>query len=369
MKEVNIHDISFQKLCWENVGLKIRKCFLAFINNQYVRNGEIDPQGLFVIQDITNETAAASEGIRDRINDMLAVISSPTCPKVAIGPHCSNPYDCFLTECWEGLPEHNIFTLYYGGKKSHELYGNGVLSVADIPAGYKLNDKQRIQCACVMNGQPYIDAVSIKQFLTFLQYPLYFLDFETINPAVPLFNGTRPYQNIPFQFSLHVQPAPGAETEHYWHLADGPQDPRLELLVKLRDALVPSGSVIAYNKSFEEGCLRDMAEAFPEYAGWVEDVNSRMIDLIVPFRSFSYYHPSQKGSASLKSVLPAVTGKGYENLAIAEGGEASLRYLDITYGEVSEEERLRSRQDLLTYCGLDTEGMVWIVERLIGLSK
>ena len=367
VKDVNIHDVSFQKLCWENSGVKIRRCFLACINNQYVKHGEIIPELLFAIHDITEEVSAASIELEAKIAEMLEIIDSTVCPEIGIGPHCSNPYECSLTECWEGLPEHSVFTLYYGGKKSHELYGSGIQSIADIPAGYKLNDKQRIQCDCVVSGKSYIDAGQIREFISSLRYPLYFLDFETINPAVPLFDGTRPYQNIPFQFSLHVQTVPGAETRHYWYLADGPQDPRPELLVKLHDALGLDGSIIAYNKSFEEGCLRDMAEAFPEYAGWVEDMNSRMIDLIIPFRSFSYYNPLQKGSASLKSVLPAISGKGYEGLAIAEGGEASLRYLDITYGEVTEEEKLQTRQDLLTYCGLDTEGMVWIIEKLVGM--
>jgi len=369
VKEVNIHDVSFQKLCWENAGLKIRKCFLAFINNQYVKNGEIDPQGLFIIQDITDETAAASEGIKDRIDAMLAVIRSPICPEMAIGPHCSAPYECAITECWEGLPEHSVFTLYYGGKKSHELYGQGVLGITEIPAGYKLNDKQRIQCGCVMNGQAYIDAVSIKQFLSSLKYPVYFLDFETINPAVPLFNGTRPYQNTPFQFSLHVQATPDAEVQHYWHLADGPQDPRPELLIRLHEVIGNEGSIVVYNQSFEQRVLQDLGTAFHEYSEWSDAVISRLVDLIVPFRSFYYYHPMQKGSASIKAVLPAITGRGYEGLAIAEGGEASLRYLAITYGQVSDEERLKTRQDLLAYCGLDTEGMVRILDRMIEITQ
>jgi len=369
VKEVNIHDVSFQKLCWENVGLKIRKCFLAYINNKYIRNGEINPEELFAIEDITDDVIAAGDGIRDRINDMLEVISSPVCPNVSIGQHCSDPYDCSLAECWEGLPEHSVFTLYYGGKKSHELYGQGVLGITDIPVSYKLNDKQRIQCACVVNGQPYVDAVSIKQFLSSLQYPLYFLDFETINPAVPFFNGTRPYQNTPFQFSLHVQATPHTEVRHYWYLADGPQDPRPELLIRLHEIIGNEGSIVVYNQSFEQGVLRDLGTAFPEYREWSEAAISRLVDLIVPFRSFHYYHPLQKGSASIKAVLPAITGQGYEGLAIAEGGEASLRYLDITYGDVSQEERLRTREELLAYCGLDTEGMVRIIKRLEEIAK
>jgi len=369
VKDINYHDVSFQKLCWEDAGLKIRKCFLACINNQYVRNGEIDPEKLFTVEDITDEVTAASEGIRDRISDMLKVISSPECPEMDIGPHCSDPYDCSLTECWDGLPEHNVFTLYYGGKKSHELYRSGVLDIAHIPAGYKLNDKQRIQCDCVRNGKPYTDKEAIRQFLDVLEYPLYYLDFETFGTAIPLFDGTRPYQNIPFQFSLHVQENPGSELKHYSFLAEGRQDPCPRLLASLSRLIGSNGSIIAYNKSFEEGVLKNLGTSFPEYADRTENVVSRLTDLIIPFRSFHYYHPSQKGSASLKSVLPAVTGQGYDNMAIAKGDDASLAFLSITFDNVSPEEVERIRTDLLAYCKLDTEAMVRIIERLEEIAR
>jgi hypothetical protein len=368
VKEVNLHDVSFQKLCWEESGLKIRKCFLAYINNQYVRNGEISPEGLFTLQDISDEVAAAAVGIRDRIAGMLEVISAPICPEVTIGAHCSDPYDCSLTECWDGLPEHNVFTLYYGGKKSYELYRNGVLDIANIPVGYNLNDKQRIQCACVVSGTPYVDKDAVRRFLAHLKYPLHYLDFETFGTAIPLFDGTRPYQNIPFQFSLHVQESAGGKLRHFPFLAEGRQDPRAQLLTSLSRLIGDNGSVVAYNKSFEENVLLELGNAFPEYTGWAANVASRLVDLIVPFRSFYYYHPSQKGSASLKSVLPALTGQGYEEMPIASGDNASLAFLTITFGAVTENEAARVRKELLAYCKMDTEGMVRIVERLEELA-
>jgi len=364
VKDINYHDVSFQKLCWEDSGVKIRKCFLAFINNQYVRNGEVKPDELFTVQDITDEVTTASEGMRDRISEMLDIIGKTTCPEMDIGPHCNNPYDCPLTECWDGLPEHNVFTLYYGGRKAHELYSSGIVTLADIPAGYKLNDKQHIQCSCIRNGKPYTDKEAIRQFLSGLEYPLYYLDFETFGIAIPLFDGTRPYQNIPFQFSLHIQETPEGELKHYSFLAEGRQDPRPGLLASLSRLIGGNGSVIAYNKSFEEGVLNNLSMSFPEYAGWTENVISRLTDLIVPFRSFHYYHPSQKGSASLKSVMPAVTGQGYDNMTIAKGDDASLAFLSITFENISPKEVERIRTDLLAYCKLDTEGMVRIVERL-----
>lgn len=369
VKEVNLHDVSFQKLCCEDNGLRIRKCFLAYINNQYVKNGEINPEELFILQDISDEVTAACEGIRERITQMLEVIGAPTCPEVAIGPHCSNPYDCSLTDCWEGLPEHNVFTLYYGGKKSHELYRNGILGIADIPSGYKLNDKQRIQRACVVSGTPYVDKDAVRQFLADLVYPLYYLDFETFGTAIPLFDGTRPYQNIPFQFSLHVQETPCGETRHFSFLAEGRRDPRPELLASLSQLIDSSGNIVSYNKSFEERVLKDLGDAFSGYASWTTNIISKLTDLIVPFRSFYYYHPSQKGSASLKSVLPAVTGQGYEEMTIASGDDASLAFLTITFDDVPEDEAARARGDLLTYCKMDTEGMVRIIKRLEEIAK
>lgn len=368
IKDINYEDVAFQKLCWEEAGVPVRRCSLALINKEYVKQGDIDPQGLFIIHDVSREVSEASEGIRERVSHMLDIITSPRCPEVDIGPHCWNPYDCPLTECWDGLPEQNVFTLYHGGKKSHELYRSGILDIAQIPAGYKLNDKQRIQCACVQNGKPFTDKQSIRQFLDELEYPLYYLDFETFGAAIPLFDGTRPYQNIPFQFSLHIQETPECELKYYSFLAEGTQDPRLELLATLSKLIGGNGSVIAYNKAFEEGVLKELADSFSEYAAWTESVLSRLVDLIMPFRSFHYYHPSQKGSASLKSVLPAMTGLSYEKMPISTGDDASLAFLTITFEAVPLDEVSRVRQELLDYCKLDTEGMVRIVERLRELS-
>jgi len=363
VKEVNFHDVAFQRLCWEDGGQKIRKCFLGHINNQYVKNGEIDPKELFVIEDISDEVAAASEGIRDRITQMLEVIGMPACPEVTIGPHCSDPYGCPLAECWDGLPAHNVFTLYYGGERSYELYRGGVLDIAKIPSSYRLNDRQRIQRACVVSGKPYVDKDALRGFLAGLEYPLYFLDFETFGTAIPMFDGTSPYQNTPFQFSLHIQETPGREPRHSGFLAKGREDPRPELLASLSRLIGHTGSVIAYNKPFEEGVLEDLGNAFPEYAGWTANVVSRLVDLILPFRNFYYYHPLQKGSASLKAVLPAITGKGYDDLDISDGQAASTAFLAAAYGGMPEEERANVMSNLEEYCGRDTEGMIWIVDK------
>jgi len=365
VKDEHIDDVSFQKFCYEKSGLKIRKSFLAHINNEYVKDGDIDPEQLFHTEDISDQVAEASPGIQERIDSMLSIISAEQCPDITIGKHCSNPYDCPLQPaCWDFLPESNVFNLYRGGRKSLELFESGVLAIKNIPDCFKLTDKQQIQKECEVNGEPYIGKEGIRHFLGTLKYPLYYLDFETFSPVVPLFDGTKPYQKIPFQFSLHIMEKENAKPRHYSFLAEGTEDPKLELLSQLKKVLSEQGSITVYNQAFEKSVLKELGEAFPEYSDWVESVCSRIVDLLIPFRSFYYYHPLQRGSASLKNVLPALTGKSYEGMEIDNGEDASIAYQAVTYGDVPEEVRVKIREDLEKYCGLDTEGMMWIVNRL-----
>ncbi|MFC1951489.1 DUF2779 domain-containing protein [Chloroflexota bacterium] len=364
VKGVHINDVAFQRYCCNQSRLNIRKCYLALINNRYVKGGEIDPEGLFNIHDITDQVKEASVGIQDKIDGIIEVISRETCPEMIIGPQCRDPYVCPLTECWDHLPEHNIFTLYCGGKKSFEMYNCGIITVREIPDDYKLNGKQRIQRACVTGGEPHVDRKAINDFLSSLEYPLYYLDFETIGPAVPLFDGVRPYQDIPFQFSLHVVKDEFSHPEHFSFLAGDTDDPRPALLAELQKTIGNSGSIIAYNKGFEERILKDLAPAFPEYDNWIEQVCSRLVDLLVPFRNFDYYHPAQKGSASLKAVLPVITDRGYEDLNISDGQVASVTFLAVASGNIPEAEKVKVMDNLEKYCGRDTEGMIWIIDEL-----
>jgi Domain of unknown function(DUF2779) len=366
VKDVNLHDVSFQRHCAVKAGLKINRCFLAVVNNKYVKHGDINPFEYFTVHDITDKVNQAAEGIGERIAEMFEVIASPVCPEIRIGEYCNSPYDCPVTLCSAGMPESNIFDLYRGGKKCYQMFYDGILKVEDIPADFKLSEPQQIQKECAISGTPHIDKKAVREFLGRLKSPVYYLDFETISPVIPLFEGTRPYQRIPFQYSLHK--VTGKETKHYSFLAEGRDDPRPALLKQLKKEIGTKGSILTYNQSFEEGVIREMAEVFPEYAEWAESIYPRMLDLLQPFQSFSYYHPEQHGSASIKKVLPAITGKGYDDLAIAEGEAASSAFMTVTFGEATEQERLQVRRDLEKYCGLDTEGMIWIVDELKRLS-
>ncbi len=368
LKEENLQDVAFQKFCLEKQGLVINKCYLAFINNQYVKQGEIDPAQLFTVQDITKDVAEVGRGITDRIAAMFEIIAAKQCPEIPVGSYCSDPYDCTVTYCRECLPAHNIFELYRGGKKCYELLYRGVLNIKDIPPDFKLSRAQEIQKWCDVMGTPHIEKAAIREFMTTLKAPLHYLDFETINPAVPLFDGIRPYQRVPFQFSLHVSEGRG-RLRHDGFLAEGIEDPRPAFLRRLKETIGSTGSIVTYNQAFEEGVLKELAEAFPEYDEWVTGVRERLVDLLKPFQNFHYYDPQQKGSASIKHVLPALTGQGYEEMGIAGGEQASLSFLQVTYSEATDEERRKVRADLEKYCGLDTEGMVWIMERLGKVGK
>ena len=369
VKDEQLYDVAFQRHCCQLNGLKINSCHIMHLNREYVKQGAVDPQQLFVTEDVTDRLAEFADGLEERIEKMLAVIDSDECPETAIGRHCNDPYSCLLQEeCWKHLPDHHVMTLYSGKKLGEDLMAHGILNISNIPEDTKLNDKQQIQRDCVVCGQPHIDTAEIKSFLKGLKYPLYFMDFETFATAVPIYDGTSPYQNIPFQFSLHVITKPGAMVEHYEFLAEGKHDPRPAFLAELKQDIGPKGSILVYYEAFEKSRLKELAKAFPEYQAWVDSIIKRIVDLNVPFRDFSYYHPQQFGSSSLKQVLPVLTDLTYDDLEIGEGTTASLKFMEAAFGNISDVERQKIRANLLIYCGQDTEAMVRIVKRLDEVS-
>ncbi|MCD4760038.1 DUF2779 domain-containing protein [archaeon] len=363
VKDINVHDVSFQKHVYEKCGLKIKKCYLMHINNEYIRKGEIEAKKLLVKEDITSKVDEIYSKVPERISEMKGIIDDPIKPSNKIGVHCSNPYDCPLVDdCWSFLPSNHVFQLYRGKSKAFKLVENGIYSLKDIPFEFKLNDKQGIQKDCDASGSVYVDKSRLKHFLKTITYPAYYLDFETFQTAIPKFSGSKPYQQIPFQYSLHVVSSFGVEPEHYSFLYSGKGDPREEFASSLKKVLGSSGTIVVYNQTFEISRLRELGLFLPSYSSWVEGIVSRVVDLWVPFRNFSYYNPIQKGSASIKKVLPALTGKDYSHLGISDGVSASIEFYNMAYKSGKD-----VREDLLKYCCLDTLSMVWIVEKLGGL--
>lgn len=370
VKDVAFLDLAFQAFVYNGAGLKIRRCCIMHVNSDYVRRGAVDPKKLFTLADVTTEVSTLSRKIETQVDNMFSVIRRTESPEIKIGAHCGSPYTCPLTEtCWAFLPEQNVTTLYRGRQKAFTFIGDGVLRIKDIPDSFSLTENQQLQRTTVLTSKPYVDKAAIKSFLSQLKYPLSFLDFETFSTAIPMFDESWPYQQVPFQYSLHVVDEPGAKPEHYSFLADGRNDPRPAFMGQLKADLPETGSVIVYNASFEKGRLKEGCELLPEFKSWNNKVARRMVDLLLPFRGFRYYHPSQDGSASMKKVLPALTGRGYDEMEIQEGGTASMEYMRVTFGEVTEAERRKVRAALEQYCGRDTEGMVWILDALQNVAS
>jgi hypothetical protein len=368
VKPVNIDDLAFQKHCYESAGLNIRSCFLMHVNNQYVRQGEVDPAQLLIKEDITDQVIERQRFVPANLERMRETIADPFCPDIQVGFHCSDPYPCPLhDECWGFLPKHNVTTLYRTPlKKTLPMIRSGVCDLRDLPHDYPLGNRAEIQRMAVLYDTPQINLDGIREFLDGLRFPQYHLDFETYQMAIPPFDGMRPYCQIPFQFSLHIWRSFDSEPEHIEFLADGTDDPRPALLEALRENIGPGGDIIVYNQAFEIGRLRECAEAFPEYRMFVKDACARIKDLLVPFRKFLYYHPDQLGSASIKKVLPVLVPElSYAEMEIGDGGTASSEYVRVTFGEVEETDRHRVRQALLKYCELDTLAMIRIIQALI----
>lgn len=361
VKPQHISDLAFQRYVLEKAGFNINRCSVIFLNKGYVKDGEIDLLELISKEDVTVKVKLI-DNVEENAQKYLETIIGGCEPPITISANCNKPYPCPLKEhCWGTLPENNVLHLT-NWRQYWNLFHQGVVDIKDIPKETELKPKDKVIMKAVLGQQTVIDKEKIKEFLDTLKYPLYHLDFETFETAVPIYDRSRPYQKIPFQYSLHIQHEDD-KLEHFEYLADGKEDPRFKLLEQLKGEIEGEGSVVVFNKSFEVSVLTSLAEDFPEHAQWINKVLGRIVDLAVPFQNFHYYCPTQKGRYSIKKVLPVITGKGYDNLGINNGGDASIMYFNShikNKGEVHN----KLRQDLLNYCSLDTEGMVWIVDEL-----
>jgi len=360
-KPQHIPDLAFQKYVLEKAGLKINKCFLIFLNKEYVKKGEINPKELIIKEDVTDQVNLIDD-IEKNAQIFLNTIKQEDSPEICIGMNCNKPYDCPLKKaCWGTLPENNVLHLT-NWRVYWKLLDEGIEDIKDIPKGTKLTAKDQIIIEAIKENKPIISKEHIKHFLSSLNYPLYHFDFETFDTAVPIFDNSKPYQKIPFQYSLHIEQKDGS-TEHREFLANGENDPRSELLEQMKNDLEGTGDIIVFNKSFEISVMKKLAEDFPEHDKWLQKAIGRIVDLADVFRPFYYYNPSQKGKYSIKKVLPAITGKSYSELEINNGADASMLYF-YSHIKTKLENKKEIRKNLIKYCCLDTEGMVWIIERL-----
>jgi len=361
-------DLAIQYFVLAGTGLRLRRIFLVHIDTGYLRQGEIDPRKLFTMQDLTGEVLSRQPGIPAQLGQMRKVLSGGL-PEIDIGPHCTDPYECdFKAHCWRHIPNPSIFDLAGRGVDKWALYARGIVKIEDAPLE-TLNDAQRMQAEFHIRRGEHIDSAAIREFCDGLRYPLCFLDFETFGIPIPPFGGTRPYQQIPFLFSLHRQDSPGGKLFHSECLAPPGRDPREALADPLLSAIPEGASVLAYNKSFEARVLKDLSEWLPMHRERLLDIADGMIDLMVPFRRREIYHWRMEGSYSLKSVLPVLVPElAYEGLAVREGTQASLVYLGLERIE-SDQDRRQAEEDLRAYCRRDTFGMVKLLAKIRELGE
>ena len=380
VKDYHRLDASIQWHVLSQAGLKLSSAAIVYINNSYERMGELDIKSLFTIEDITADVKNMQGEIPSQLREIETMLAGDE-PDVDIGPHCSEPYDCdFKKHCRRNIPKQSVFNLYFFRKdKAWNLYHQGIVKLTDLPADMSISPTQRLQVQSIGKSEPTINKEVIRNFLETTSSPMNYLDFETFQEAIPRFDGQRPYRQIPFQYSLHIEHEaeplgkdgtrdPGKDRlTHKEFLADIDIDPRRILAEKLLADMPKQGKIVAYYMSFEQRVIRKLAEQFGDLRDELLSLNDRMIDLIVPFRGLGYYHDKMNGDFGLKSVLPALFPDdeeiGYQGLSIQEGGSASDTFATLHLVEDPKDVE-NIRQDLLAYCRMDTLALVKIMDRL-----
>ncbi len=365
IKEEYLHfeDVAFQYHVLNGIGLSISKAHLVHINNQYERNGDIEVEKLFTINDVTEDVVEIQDEILSRINAQRDILKGEI-PKIDIGEYCSAPYDCeFHEHCWKHIPEESVFDLRGRGIKHFEFYKKGITHLKDIPKNL-LPASAKLQLECAIERKNYIDRAALKEFLNSLWYPLYSLDFETLRSPIPLFDRTKPYQQIPFQYSLHYVEKEKGNVEHHEFLASPNIDPRKPLVEKLLKEISEKACVVVFNMTFEKGVLNSLKTWFPEYEDKINNIVGNLRDLMIPFKNQTCYSWQMQGSYSMKAVLPAfVPELSYEGMEVSDGDMAMLAYKKMCKSEdPAEIEKLRKA--LFEYCRLDSFGMVKMIEKL-----
>lgn len=368
VKEYHYTDSAFQYYVMSKSGYVPDRFFLMHINNLYVKNGEITSE-LFHLEDITKDIIEMQFWVEENFENFLKILELKEEPAVEIGTHCSSPFECeFTHHCWKHVPENSVFGLTRAGKKSWHLYQEGILKLEDIPQDYHLTFSQQLQVNGIKNNESFKDLPAILDFLHTWEYPLHFFDFETIFAAIPVLDGTRPYQQVPFQYSLHILDCEDT-ISHKEFLADPKDflnstiDPRKKMIEQMKLDFLRKGSIVTYNQSFEVGRLRELAKDFPEDSEFLFALIYRIVDLLVVFNKRWYYLPEMGNSASIKSVLPAIAPEfSYSDLEISDGGSASTLFHASILDDSQNTPELR--EDLLQYCERDTYGMVVIYQFL-----
>lgn len=367
-KPEHIPDVAVQLWVLRGAGLDIRDAGVLTLNREYIYDGiHLDLDALFKFHPVLDEADALLESVGTDVAEMQAMLAADSAPDIQPSQHCLKPYECpYYAHCTRNipLPEHGIRELSgIRANRREQLESMGVTEVRDVPAGFPLNKLQSVIHRAVSNGRDIVHG-NLARSLDAITSPVYHLDFETFQPAIPQFAGTRPYDQIPFLFSVRTE-LDESSHEHADYLYEHNGDPRPLLIERLLEALGDKGSICVYSP-FERTQLKALATAFPQYAGALENIVARLVDLL-PIVRGNYYHPGFHGSFSIKSVLPAVApGLGYDDLEVADGQLASVWYAR-ALASSNATERRQIFDNLRAYCARDTLAMVELRKTLFSL--
>lgn len=375
VNEIYFHDVAYQVFVLEKCGFCVKKACLVHINNEYVRGKELDIKELFVIEDLTEAVRQMQPEVQERIQALKECVQNQEEPAKDLGEHCFSPYDCgFWKHCSEGLPTPNVFDISSMAYKTKcKYYDQKIISFEDLLEKAKLNKGQELQVRFELEEPAdHIEIDQVREFLETLTYPLYYLDFESFQPAIPLYENSKPYEQIVFQYSLHYIEEKGKPLLHKEFLAMAGKDPRRELAEQLCKDIPLDVCTLAYNMAFEKTRIKGLAELYPDLKEHLMNIHDNIHDLMVPFQKKQYYTKSMKGSYSIKYVLPALfpndPALDYHNLdGVHNGSEASAAFAAME--KMTPEEVEICRANLLKYCGLDTFAMVRVLEKLQEIAK
>jgi len=374
IKSVYIDDVAIQYYVLQGAGININKSNLILLNKAYSLDGELDIHELFISIDISQKVLDIQNDIKEQSKMLKEVIKLNGKPDVEVGSKCKNPYECgALNYCWridKNIPEYSVFNIFTTkGDKAINHFRNGVVNVSDIPLGSEMTEKQRFNVTLEVDlkeDEFYVNQPKVQKFLDSLQYPIHHLDFETFQHAIPLYQGESPYEQVPFQYSLHIEGKNG-ELQHREYLHDNPSDPRKPLIEKLVQDIRSKGTVLAFNASFEIMVLKNLRKSFPQYTKEINSIIDRMVDLAEPFKEKHIYSRNMAGSYSIKKVLPVMVPEfrnAYKNLnLIHNGGEAMQGFKKFIEMENCAEKEIY-RKSLIEYCKLDTLAMKLTLEKL-----
>ncbi len=366
LKRDYLVEAAFIRYCAEGSGAPLVRLYVMYMDKSYTLDSELEKSALFVTADVTRRVAQIYDEHRQKLDRLREDLADDP----VLGRYselvCGRPHSCpVCSEDVEPLDPDHVLTLHRGTELAHELLAEGYTSIPEVPRERLTHPRQLIQQTAIASQRPHVDREALQEFLAGIQFPVYYLDFEAVNSAVPRYRGSHPWEHVPYLYSVHVEPSEGASPEHVWYLMPPGEDAREQLVKNLVDALGESGSVVVYSAAFETAILRRLGEWFPAWSESIESIIARVVDLLKPFSDFSFYHHAQQGKVRLKTVFPVLTSTDYGDLDVRDGYKANIGYRYLC----EHPDDIELSRHLVEYCRMDTLAMMRIVRELRRLTR